>query len=59
MAEEKDRCAGPGCRRMVHQPEEYAILDGKLLCSKECYLRYIKKNYPETYAIQSPVLGVV
>lgn len=59
MAEEKDRCAGPGCRKVVHQPDEWAIIDGRLICSKECYLRYIKRNHPKVYEQQSFVLGVV
>lgn len=59
MAEEKDTCAGPGCRKVVHQPDQWAILDQKLFCCQRCYMRYVKRNYPLAYETLAPHLGAV
>lgn len=59
MDDERVKCAGPGCRKKVDMLEAWAIIPDGKFCSRDCYMRHIKKNDPVQYGQLIPFFGVV
>jgi len=49
MSYESEKCGRVGCRKKVKMLDAWAIRDGLLFCSKECYMKYIMVHDPISY----------
>lgn len=59
MNEERERCAGPGCRIKVDQEHQWARDSDGRYCSPGCFLRHLKKVDPIRYRTLIPFYGEV
>ena len=59
MKDERERCAGPGCRIKLDQENQWARDGHGRYCSIRCYLRRLKINDPARYRTLVPYYGEV